>query len=328
MEGMTTVKEYTAERDEERLDRFLAAACPEASRSRWQERIGAGAVRVGGVVALKNTHPVKAGEVVRVEIPDAREPEGLVPMEGELSVIYEDADILVLDKPAGLVVHPAPGHDQDTLVNLLLHACGDLGGIGDVKRPGIVHRLDRDTSGVMAVAKSEAGFKGLSEQFAGRETRKEYVALCWGVFVRPSGVEEGRIGRDPRNRKKMAVVNGGAGRAAVSRWNVERQGKDAALVRVRIETGRTHQIRVHMAAAGHPVCGDAVYGRRRRAEWTPARQMLHAERLELKHPVTGEALSFRAPWPEDFKEAAARLAGWRGEGDGGGGGEGAEVRHG
>ena len=302
--------EYRVEKDEWRLDKFLAAAESGVSRSRWQERIAAGQVSVDGEVARKRNLQLKAGETVRVEVPEVREPEGLAPMEGELKVIYEDGDMLVLDKPAGLVVHPSPGHDQDTLVNLLLHAVGDFAGIGDEKRPGIEHRLDRDTSGVMVVAKSEAGFKGLSAQFAGRETRKEYVALCWGVFAKAQGVEEGRIGRDPRNRKRMAVVAGAEGRAAVSRWRVVKQGEEAALVRVKIETGRTHQIRVHMAAAGHPVCGDAVYGRRRHAEWSPARQMLHAERLALKHPVTGEEMEFTAPWPEDFREAAERLAGW------------------
>ena len=300
--------EYVAEREGERLDRFLARACPEVSRTRWQSWIKRGLVRVGGEEERAWDRKMHAGEVVRAEPPEVSEADGLVPVEGELKVLYEDGDLLAIDKPAGLVVHPGPGHESDTLVNVVLWACGDLKGVGDERRPGIVHRLDRDTSGVMVVAKSEAGYRGLAMQFAAHTLVKEYAALCWGRFERTSGVEEGAIGRDPRNRKKMAIVAEG-GRAALSRWRVVAQGAAAAELRVRIETGRTHQIRVHMAAAGHPVCGDALYGRKRTTAdgWAPARQMLHAARLELKHPVTGEPMELCAPVPADFAEAREKL---------------------
>ena len=300
--------EYVADREGERLDRFLARSCPEVSRTRWQSWIKRGLVQVGGAEERAWDRKMHVGEAVSAEPPEVAEAEGLVPVEGELKVLYEDGDLLAIDKPPGLVVHPGPGHDSDTLVNVVLWACGDLKGVGDERRPGIVHRLDRDTSGVMVVAKSEAGYRGLAMQFAEHSLVKEYAALCWGRFERGSGVEEGPIGRDPRNRKRMAIVESG-GRPALTRWRVEAQGAEAAGLRVLIETGRTHQIRVHMAAAGHPVCGDALYGKKRTAAdgWAPARQMLHAARLELKHPVTGEPLVLRAEEPADFVEARARL---------------------
>ena len=237
-----------------------------------------------------------------------------------LSILFEDRDLIVLDKPAGLVVHPAPGNQQGTLVNAVLaHAGEDLSGIGGEARPGIVHRLDKDTSGVMVVAKTERAHTALSAAFASRDLDREYLALVWGLPSLSSGEVEATIGRHPTDRKRMAVVTRG-GKTALTRWKLERgYGAAAALLRCRLATGRTHQIRVHLAHIGHPIVGDPVYLRR-----TPAaarllpealrdtllafpRQALHAESLGFRHPVTGEQLAFRAAPPPDMAALLARL---------------------
>jgi 23S rRNA pseudouridine1911/1915/1917 synthase len=237
-----------------------------------------------------------------------------------LTILFEDRDLIVLDKPAGLVVHPAPGNQQGTLVNAVLaHAGDDLSGIGGEARPGIVHRLDKDTSGVMVVAKTERAHTALSAAFASRDLDREYLALVWGLPATTSGAVEAPIGRHPIDRKRMAVVGRG-GKAALTHWRVERgYGAAAGLLRCRLATGRTHQIRVHLAHINHPVVGDPVYLRRipatarllpeelRTALLAFPRQALHAETLGFRHPVTGEALSFRAPPPPDMADLLARL---------------------
>ena len=289
-----------------RLDAWLAARHPEHSRARWQQLIREGHVQVNGAVRKPN-HTVHDADRVTFTIPDAV-PTELKAEDIPLDVLYEDDDLIALNKPPGLVVHPAPGHETGTLVHALLHHCPNLPGIGGEQRPGIVHRLDRDTSGVLVVAKTEAALAHLAAQFKQRDTRKEYLALAWGVPQPRSGTVRTLIGRSERDRKKMSVQVK-HGRPAVSHFEVIEAFAHCALLRVRIETGRTHQIRVHLAHLGHSVVGDEVYGhaRGRRLPVPPARQLLHAARLELHHPRTGAPLVFAAPLPADFEQVLAAL---------------------
>ncbi|MBB5752645.1 23S rRNA pseudouridine1911/1915/1917 synthase [Prosthecomicrobium pneumaticum] len=309
-----------------RLDAFLAGAIAELSRSRLKALIEEGHVRIGGATIGEPKRPVNAGEHIEVDRPPpvAAEPEGEpIP----LDVVYEDADLLVIDKPAGLVVHPAAGNWTGTLVNALIAHCGaSLSGIGGVRRPGIVHRLDKDTTGLMVVAKSDAAHKGLAAQFAdhGRSGPLErgYRALVWGVPSLPYGSIDAPIGRSTRDRQKMAIRKDGGGKEAVTHYTLEDRYGDAAapiasLVDCRLETGRTHQIRVHFAAMGHPLIGDPLYGRgfatkaeklaepARSAVIGFPRQALHAWLLGFEHPVTGETLRFESELPEDLAELVA-----------------------
>ncbi len=296
----------------ERLDRFLAAKLAGMSRSRVKILIEGGVVTCDDAQAPTPSAPVRAGSIYRIEIPAPlpATPQGqAIPF----PILYEDADLIVLDKPAGLVVHPAPGNLDGTLVNALIAHCGDsLAGIGGEKRPGIVHRLDKDTSGVMVAAKTEFAHHALSEAFAARDLDRHYLALCWGSPHPAAGAIEGPIGRDPRERKRMAVVARG-GRYALTHYStVQSFGLGAALIECRLATGRTHQIRVHLAHSGHPVVGDPVYLRRRPAAAAqiaePARttlldfprQALHAASLGFVHPRTGAALRFETKPPADF----------------------------
>ena len=295
-----------------RIDAFLARAIGTISRSRVKSLITQGQASANGVVITDPAHATAPGHNYLLSQPPAisATPE---PQAGEFTILFEDADLLVLDKPAGLVVHPAPGNPDRTLVNALLAHCGDtLPGIGGEKRPGIVHRLDKDTSGVMVVAKSELAMAALSKAFATRDLERSYVALCWGVPSPREGAFSGAIGRDPRERKRMAVVPRG-GKPALTSYEVKQAwGLAAALIACRLATGRTHQIRVHLAAAGHPIVGDPVYLRRVPSVakvLAPAergllldfpRQALHAASLGFRHPRTGETLCFATPMPGDF----------------------------
>jgi len=285
---------------ESRLDAWLARTHPAISRSRWQELIRQGHVTVNRV-AVKPNRPVSSGDLVRAFIPEP-ENTSLHAESIALDILYEDPDLVVINKPAGLVVHPAPGHESGTLVNALLHHCRDLAGIGGEKRPGIVHRLDKDTSGVLVVAKNEQTMNALSAQFKARSTTKEYAAVVWGT-PRPSAATiRMPIGRDPVHRKKMSVRSA-HGRDAVSHYKVLKQLGPASLLAVKIDTGRTHQIRVHLAHIRHPVVGDLLYGRKRpeSLDMPVSRQMLHAWKLSFVHPASGLRVSFEAPWPDDFK---------------------------
>jgi 23S rRNA pseudouridine1911/1915/1917 synthase len=301
-----------------RLDLFLAAACSDLSRSRIQKLIQDGAVHVDGAAA-KRSHAVRAGESVTVEIP-APQPTELVAEDIPLAILYEDDQLLAIDKPPGLVVHPAPGHPSGTLVNALLHYVRDLKGVGvgGELRPGIVHRLDRDTSGVLLVAKTDRAHQMLSRQMRRRSLRKEYLALVAGVPRVRKGEVALAIGRDPKDRKRMKAVRPTgeslpAGvREAKTLYEIERDWfpRGLTLLRCRLVTGRTHQIRVHLSAAGLPIVGDPVYGRARypklpngplksRLQDFP-RQALHAERVAFQHPVTQEVLEIVAPMPPDM----------------------------
>jgi 23S rRNA pseudouridine1911/1915/1917 synthase len=310
----------------ERLDKALAQAFPDVSRARFQTLIADGAVSVEGETVREARHKVKPGDALRVSLPEASAPDPL-PEAIPLSILHEDKELIVIDKPAGLVVHPGAGNETGTLVNALIAHCGEsLSGIGGVKRPGIVHRLDKDTSGVMVVAKTDRAHHGLSEQFAahGRDGRLEraYLAIVWGVPERRSGSVSAAIGRSNANRQKMAVSRGAAAREAVTHYEVlETLGTPpvASLVRCRLETGRTHQIRVHMAHIGHPLLGDSVYGAGFRSSAAKLsedakdalkslnRQALHAAVLGFEHPVTGKALAFESPSPADFARLLAAL---------------------
>ena len=311
-----------------RLDLFLAAACSDLSRSRIQRLIAEGAVLVRGRAA-RRSHVVKAGEEVSLEVPEPRRT-ALEAEEIPLSILYEDEHLLAIDKPPGLVVHPAPGHDSGTLVNALLHHVRDLKGVGGELRPGIVHRLDRDTSGVLLVAKTDRAHQLLSRQMRQRTLRKEYLALAAGIPRVRKGEVTFSIGRDPRDRKKMKAfrptgddVPAGA-RAARTLYEIEKEwfALGLTLLRCRLVTGRTHQIRVHLAASGLPIVGDPVYGKpsyarirdaalKRRLVEFP-RQALHAERIAFRHPATQQLVEIMAPMPRDLAglladiESAAR----------------------
>ena len=298
-----------------RLDLFIVSACSDLSRSRVQKLIAQGAVRLAGSPA-KRSHVVRAGEEVEVEVPEPRAAT-IEPQDIPLSVLYEDGHLLAIDKPPGIVVHPSPGHDSGTLVNALLHHVRDLSGIGGERRPGIVHRLDRDTSGVLLVAKTDRAHASLSRQMKKRSLRKEYLALVAGLPRVRKGEVVLPVGRDPRDRKKMrafrnAETTPAGAREARTLYEIEREWPELrlALLRCRLVTGRTHQIRVHLAAAGMPVVGDPVYGRprydrvrdpdlARRLREFP-RQALHAERIGLRHPESNEELEIVAPVPEDL----------------------------
>jgi 23S rRNA pseudouridine1911/1915/1917 synthase len=283
-----------------RLDTWLGAQDADLSRSRIQDLIRSGHILLNGRAA-KPSQKLSPAMEIRVD-PPAPVDTRLLPEAIPLDILYEDADLVVINKPAGLVVHPAAGHASGTLVNALLAHCPDLTGIGGEKRPGIVHRLDRDTTGVMVAAKNELALRGLMNQFRHRQVTKEYMALVWGHLSPPDGRAETLIGRSSRDRKKMSATPS-SGRPAITVYRTMETFAAVSLVGVSIETGRTHQIRVHMAFLGHPVVGDAQYGRQPRdllPRPVPERQMLHALRLGLRHPRTNEALVFEASLPGDM----------------------------
>lgn len=312
-----------------RLDHFLGTQIPDLSRSRLQTAIADGRVTLGSETIRDANKRVKPGEVYTISIPPPRtaEPE---PQAIPLTVLYEDAELIVIDKQAGLVVHPAAGNLDGTLVNALLAHCGpSLKGIGGVARPGIVHRLDKDTTGVLVAAKTERAMKSLAKQFAAHAVERAYNAIVWGSPRESQGLIEGNVGRNPFDRKRMAVLRGQGREARTNYAVLERFGSAdkpfAARVECRLETGRTHQIRVHLAHIGHPLIGDATYGRARiapRAK-TPeetaaydaaagfARQALHAGLLGFFHPTLQKKMRFEAPWPPDFANLIQALRGLR-----------------
>jgi len=308
------------ESDGVRLDRFLASVLADHSRSQIQRLIKDGHIQVAGRAA-KSNQPVKTGQAISVDVPEAVDP---VPSAEALPlpILYQDADLIVVDKPAGMVVHPAAGHESGTLVNALLHHVDDLSGIGGEKRPGIVHRLDRGTSGVMVVAKHDKAHEELARQFHDREVEKEYIALVWGEVMAGRRIDA-PIGRDPLNRKKMSAAGPGAperararrSREAVTRIvRAEHFGRTLTLAHVAIHTGRTHQIRVHLSAIGHPIVGDPVYGgvHRRvpgdlRAVTHLDRPFLHAARLVFTHPIDGRRMEFSSELPSDLQRVLDEL---------------------
>jgi len=312
----------------DRIDRWLAGCLgsrdnvPPLSRNRLKTLILDGHVSANGVTISDPSDAVKPGASYWIAVPPAvaAEPEA---QDLPLSVVYEDAALIVIDKPAGMTVHPAPGAPRDTLVNALIAHCGNsLSGIGGVRRPGIVHRIDKNTSGLLVVAKTDAAHHALARRFAEHTIDRVYRALCWGVPVPSAGRVEGAIGRHPRDRIRMAVRPDGAGKPAVTHYRTLRRfGEAAALLECRLETGRTHQIRVHLTHAGHPLVGDPVYGRGRTARLAGIpeavrqtlrgfpRQALHAAVLGFAHPISGEPLRFESPLPADLSDLLSALDG-------------------
>ena len=291
-----------------RLDRALAAAVPTLSRERLKALIRSGAVEAEGQAVRDPALKVRGEEALRVAMPEPA-PAHNEPQDIPLTIVFEDEHLLVVDKPAGLVVHPAAGNLDGTLVNALLHHCaGQLSGIGGVARPGIVHRIDKDTSGLLVIAKTDVAHEGLAKQFAAHSIGRRYLAIVNGVPKATVGTVDAPLARSATNRKKIAIVEGKRGKRAVTHWKRLTMLNDAALVECRLETGRTHQVRVHMASIGHPLVGDPVYGRAGKThgkilkELQFHRQALHAAELDFTHPVTKLRLSFASPMPPDMQE--------------------------
>lgn len=298
-----------------RLDRALTSALPTLSRERCKALIAAGDVMTPNGPIRDPSRKVTGGERLTVTVP-APAPAEAQAQDIPLEILFEDEHLLVVDKPAGLVVHPAAGNLDGTLVNALLHHCaGRLSGIGGVARPGIVHRIDKDTSGLLVVAKTDPAHEALSRQFAAHSVERAYLAVVAGHPVPPAGRIDGALARSTANRQKMAIVADGRGKRAITHYATEqRLARDAAVVECRLETGRTHQVRVHMAAIGHPLIGDPTYGRTRPihrpglAELRFARQALHARTLGFFHPATKEKLTFASPVPADIQELITWLS--------------------
>jgi 23S rRNA pseudouridine1911/1915/1917 synthase len=314
-----TIYRLRAGDERARLDKFLALALPDISRSRLKGLIESGQVRIGGETIAEPAYRVKPGAEVLLSVPPPTSEAAPEAQAIALDIRYEDDDLIVVDKPAGLVVHPAAGNPDRTLVNALVAHCGaSLSGIGGVRRPGIVHRLDKDTSGLLVAAKNDAAHAGLSRMFAAHDLERAYLALAWGAPVPAEGLIEGAIGRNPRNRKKMAVVTRG-GREARTHYRVREHlaGGCWSLIECRLETGRTHQIRVHLATRGHAVVGDPLYGGRRSggrkalpAEAAEAlknwrRQALHAYRLAFRHPIGGDWIDLTSEPPAEMRALIA-----------------------
>ncbi len=291
-----------------RLDRALAASVPTLSRERLKALIRSGAVEADNGPVRDPATKVRGEEAYRVAVPEP-EPAHNAPQDIPLTIVFEDDHLLVVDKPAGLVVHPAAGNFDGTLVNALLHHCaGGLSGIGGVARPGIVHRIDKDTSGLLVVAKTDVAHEGLARQFAAHSIDRRYLAIVNGVPRAAQGTVDAALARSAANRKKIAIVEGGRGKRAVTHWKRLKPLEDAALIECRLETGRTHQVRVHMAAIGHPLLGDPVYGRAGKThgkllkELGFHRQALHAAELGFTHPVSKHRMSFSSAMPPDMQE--------------------------
>ena len=288
----------------QRMDRWLAGCCPEVSRSALQALMEQGMVQRGGVPVNKKDK-VAVGDTVQLTLPDPQ-PIEAVPQNIPLDIVYEDAHLLVVNKPKGMVVHPAPGNPDGTLVNALLYHCaGGLSGIGGAIRPGIVHRIDKDTSGLLVVAKDDATHQGLSAQMAVHDIHRVYHAIVYGNLKEETGTVEAPIGRDPKDRKKMAVTQQNS-KPACTHWKVLERFGDFTYIACKLETGRTHQIRVHMASIGHPLAGDAVYGPRTVLRFLNG-QCLHAKELGFVHPITGQTLRFDSELPPYFQDYLTRL---------------------
>ena len=284
---------FVAQRDDIRLEQIVSCVIEDYSRSAARELIKKGLVKVDGKIGKPSTK-VAIGQQITAIIPEYQKT-SLQPQEIELSVIYEDESLIVIDKPAGLSVHPGPGHPDGTLINAVMALCPDITGVGEENRPGIVHRLDMDTSGVIVVAKNDRSHRSLSDQFKNRTVTKKYVALVEGNMYQKKAIIDGPIGRDPHNRKKMAIIENG--RDAKTEYAVDERFAQFDWLSVKPKTGRTHQIRVHLCSLGHPVAGDILYGNRVAGL---DRQFLHAESLSLSHPINNNLMEFTSPLPQDL----------------------------
>lgn len=301
---MTAVIELAAETSADRLDTYLAEQLSDLSRSRLQKLIGEGHVCVNGAVCNSKKAAVELGDIIQITIPDAV-PLALIPEPIPLDILYEDTHLIVINKPAGMVVHPSVGHYSGTLVNALLAYCAAQGetlpGINGLQRPGIVHRLDKDTTGAIVVAKTEQAFINLQAQFRVKSARRTYLAVVYGSPQADTGTIDAPIGRHPVDRQKMAVVDAAKGRQAVTHWSVQERFGNYALLQFELETGRTHQIRVHAAHIGFPVVGDPTYTTSRKSlKVNLPGQALHAWRLRLTHPISSAPIEVVAPLPESM----------------------------
>ncbi len=284
----------------ERLDRYLASYLPDFTRSRIQQLIEQGHVQLNLKECTSKKVIVKEDDLITVIVPEAQ-PLELQAQNIPLDILYEDDQLIILNKPADLVVHPAPGHADGTLVNAILAHCPNLPGIGGVQRPGIVHRLDKDTTGAIAIAKTELAHQHLQAQLKAKTARREYLGIVYGAPKTPSGTINLPIGRHPVDRKKMAIVPvEKGGREAITHWQVQERLGNYTVIRFQLETGRTHQIRVHSAQSGHPIVGDPLYSSARSIGINLSGQVLHAWKLKVQHPVSGESIEAIAPLPEDF----------------------------
>ncbi|MGM3305488.1 RluA family pseudouridine synthase [Anabaena sp. WFMT] len=296
---MTAINLLVEEKSE-RLDRYLSEELPDVSRSRVQQLIEQGHVQVNNKICTSKKIHLKAGDRISLKIP-AVQPLKLVAEDIPLDILYEDDHLIILNKPAGLVVHPAPGHPDGTLVNALLAHCPNLPGIGGVQRPGIVHRLDKDTTGAIAIAKTDIAYQSLQAQLQAKTAKREYLGVIYGVPKTENGIIDLPIGRNPQDRKKMAIIPiEEGGRSAITHWQVRERLGNYTLIHFQLETGRTHQIRVHSAKLGHPIVGDSVYGAGRSVGVNLPGQALHAWQLKLQHPISGVAIEVTADLPHTF----------------------------
>jgi 23S rRNA pseudouridine1911/1915/1917 synthase len=303
MERLTLV----VEGKKDRIDTWLAEHIPDLSRSRVQKLIEQGNIELNGQICTDKKIKVTDGDRLAITIPESQ-PLAVIPEAIDLSILYEDDELIIIDKPVGLVVHPAPGHESGTLVNALLHHCSNLAGIGGVQRPGIVHRLDKDTTGALVIAKTDRAHQHLQAQLKAKTARREYLGLVHGSPREVSGTIDLPVGRHPVDRQRMAVVPvEKGGRNAVTRWEVLERLGNYTLVQFRLETGRTHQIRVHSSHTGHPIVGDPLYSSGKSIGINLPGQLLHARRLILEHPVTGDAIEAIAPVPPIFEKVLSIL---------------------
>ena len=296
---MSTINIQVIE-NSDRLDRYLSQKLSDLSRSRIQQLIEQGHVQVNDQICTSKKINLKIGDHISLEIP-AIEPLKLVAADIPLDILYEDEELIILNKPAGLVVHPAPGHPEGTLVNAILAHCPNLPGIGGIQRPGIVHRLDKDTTGAIVIAKTDLAYQHLQAQLQAKTARREYLGLVYGVPKTETGSIDLPIGRNPQDRKKMGIVSvEDGGRAAITHWQVQERLANYTLIHFQLETGRTHQIRVHSAKIGHPIVGDPLYSSAHSIGVNLPGQALHAWKLQLQHPVSGKLLQVTAPLPRSF----------------------------
>lgn len=296
---MSTINIQVIE-NSDRLDRYLSQKLSDLSRSRIQQLIEQGHVQVNDQICTSKKVNLKIGDRISLEIP-AIEPLQLIAADIPLDILYEDEELIILNKPAGLVVHPAPGHPDGTLVNAILAHCPNLPGIGGIQRPGIVHRLDKDTTGAIVIAKTDLAYQHLQAQLQAKTARREYLGLVYGVPKTETGSIDLPIGRNPQDRKKMGIVSvEDGGRAAITHWRVQERLANYTLIHFQLETGRTHQIRVHSAKIGHPIVGDPLYSSAHSIGVNLPGQALHAWKLQLQHPVSGKLLQVTAPLPRSF----------------------------
>ena len=287
-------------KNSDRLDRYLSQELSDLSRSRIQQLIEQGHVQVNDQICTSKKVNLKIGDRISLEIP-AIEPLKLIAADIPLDILYEDEELIILNKPAGLVVHPAPGHPEGTLVNAILSHCPNLPGIGGIQRPGIVHRLDKDTTGAIVIAKTDLAYQHLQAQLQTKTARREYLGLVYGVPKTETGSIDLPIGRNPQDRKKMGIVSiEDGGRAAITHWQVQERLANYTLIHFQLETGRTHQIRVHSSKIGHPIVGDPLYSSAHSIGVNLPGQALHAWKLQLQHPVSGKLLEVTAPLPRSF----------------------------